>query len=94
MDSLGVLADGYSYTNGVQTGTTPGDGGTFTISPQVLLGLSGPVAAPLWASLTDPLGNVTRELLDGPGVPPNGAYGRPVELDLPRQLAVRGAGNQ
>ena len=71
-DSFGSLSTTYAYSNRALSGTTPGDGGAFTLSPQSLFGLSALVAAPLLPSLTDPLGNVTREQLD--------AWGRPLQV--------------
>jgi hypothetical protein len=63
-DQFGSLSTTYAYSNGVYSSTTPGDGGAFSISPQSTFGLSSLAAAPLWASVTDPLGRVTREQLE------------------------------
>src|SRR5262249_49172830 len=68
-DSFGVLSATYAYSSGALSGYTQGDGGSTAVSPAALLGLSAPVAAPLWATLTDPLGRVTREQLDTSGRP-------------------------
>jgi YD repeat-containing protein len=68
-DNLGVLQTTYAYSSGAESSYTPGDGGHFSVSPAVLSGLSSLAAAPLYATVTDPLGRVTRKQLDTSGRP-------------------------
>ena len=70
-DQFSVLRGTYAYTHNVVTGFTSGNtandpsAGRSTVSPGILIGLDSLGTAPLWTSLTDPLGRTTREQLDG-----------------------------
>jgi YD repeat-containing protein len=68
-DQFGVLNGTYSYSSGQESGYTPGNGGASAVSPYDLYGLSAAVATPFFATLTDPLGRVTRKSLDSSGRP-------------------------